>query len=432
VHKRITTIVGALSIILILLIVTSSKLIDDSSTKKVYNLLDKETSLSIEEIMRYNQRKQKLSAALQTYFNDAIASGKIVGAGVSIVQGDSIIFSDGFGKRNMNFSAVVDGGTVFRLGSLSKGFAGVLAADLKAEDKLSWDDKVTDYIPEFQFGNSSNTSKVKVSHILSHTSGTPYHSFTNLVEAGLSIDAIASRFKEVQPLVKPGVQYSYQNAMFSLSQLVFQKATGKNTKTLLQERFFQPLKMNSVSMSHEDLLQTENKAQPHVKRRNGWKPISLRDKYYNAVSAGGVNASAEDMGKWMRFLLGSNQNVMKSEEIQEAFNPVISYKNKRKYYQRWEGHLETSYGFGWRIHKFQETTDKEITVWHHGGSVNSFRNEIALFPEKELGICVLLNSQSRISKNVIPELYAITKEIYSSFESAPKSKELVQLQPLEN
>ncbi len=412
----------------IVIVATSSKSTDNSDGHLAYAELNAPRILSAEEIIAYNSKKQKLEKALKTYFNQARANGYIVGAGVSIVHGDSIVFANGFGKRDLKTLAEVNGNTVFRLGSLSKGFAGILAADLKSEGKLSWNDQITDFIPEFKFGTTANTSKVKVAHILSHTSGTPYHSFTNLVEAGLSAESISERFIEVQPLVEPGKQYSYQNAMFAMSQLVFKKATGKNTKTLFNERFFQPLGMKSVSMTHDDLMNTENKALPSVKRRSGWKSISLRDKYYNAVTAGGINASATDMGKWMRFLLGGNPEVMNSTEIQEVFNPVISYKNRRKYYQRWEGHLETSYGFGWRIHRFQETPDKEITVWHHGGSVNGFRNEIAMFPDSDIGICVLLNSQSQISKAVIPDLYKIVKEVFSSNQVKIKTESIVSLQ----
>jgi len=358
-----------------------------------------------------------LHNALSAYFNKAIQAGNIVGAGVSIVQGDSIIFSDGFGKRSINSKAEVNGETVFRLGSLSKGFAGVLAADLKDEGKLSWNDKITDYIPEFQLGDRRNTDKIKIAHILSHTSGTPYHSFTNLVEAGLPMKTIAARFDEVKPISKPGHQYSYQNAMFSLSQEVMNKATGKDTKTLLTNRFFKPLGMNSISMNHNDLMESENIAIPHSKRRKGWRTLPLRDRYYNAVAAGGINANAVDMAKWMRFLLGHNPEVMKAEAIQEVFKPFILVNNHRKYYQRWPGHLQSSYGYGWRIHKFQEAeTNKEITIWHHGGSVNNFRNEIAVYPDSDLGICVLLNGNSKIARTVIPDLHQIVKDTYQQFQ----------------
>ena len=109
--------------------------------------------VSAEETEVYIARKQQLQNALLAYFNNAIASGDIVGAGVSIVKGDSILISDGFGKRISSKNIPVDGQTVFRLGSLSKGFAGVLAAELKDEGKLAWNDKVIDYLPEFQLGD---------------------------------------------------------------------------------------------------------------------------------------------------------------------------------------------------------------------------------------------------------------------------------------
>ena len=92
-----------------------------------------------ENIALYNWKQQQLNAAVKAYFEKAIAAGSIVGAGVSIVKGDSIVVSSGFGKRNAYSGEVVNSETVFRLGSLSKGFAGILAADLKNEGKLDWD-----------------------------------------------------------------------------------------------------------------------------------------------------------------------------------------------------------------------------------------------------------------------------------------------------
>ena len=242
---------------------------------------------------------------------------------MSIVQGDSILISTGFGKRDSKDSAKINEETVFRLGSLSKGFAGLLAADLKAEGKIDWDDKVTDYIPDFQLGDQENTAKIRISHILSHSSGTPYHSFTNLVEAGLPVATIAKRFHEVRPQNAPGRQYSYQNAMFAISEEVVLKATGQDAKTALQSRFFTPLNMATVSMDYKTLIEAKNVALPHGKGNNGWRSLPLKDRYYNAVVAGGIDASSLDMAKWMRFLLGHNPEVMNKAEISEVFQPVI-------------------------------------------------------------------------------------------------------------
>ena len=413
--RRFKILAGTALVLLIFIITVSvNSSISSIAPKELASVKDPMTNLlDLKEQYMYAMQQQELRLAIQAYFNKAIASGDIVGAGVSIVKGDSIVISDGFGKRNAYLQENVDGNTVFRLGSLSKGFTGILAANLKSEGKLDWGDKVSDYIPDFSLGNESNTNKITLATILSHTSGAPYHSYTNLVEAGLSIADIASRFKEVAPISDPGSLYSYQNALFALSQEMMLEATGQTINTSLSDRFFNPLEMCSTSTDYESLVNTENVALPHSKRRYGWRPKKLRNNYYNAVAAGGINASASDMGKWLRFLLGYNPEIMSKSAIQEAFEPFIEIKGRSKYYQRWPGHIASYYGFGWRIHKFQEDyTKAEKTIWHHGGSVNDFRNEIALFPEADLGICVLLNSNSRLSKTVIPDLYKIVKKVY--------------------
>jgi beta-lactamase class C len=181
-------------------------------------------------------------------------------------------------------------------------------------------------------------------------------------------------------------------------------------------------------MDHESLEETDNVAMPHTKWHKRWRPRPIRSNYYNAIAAGGINASAADMGKWMRFLLGHNPEIMSKEALRKAFNPFVEIKGHSKYYQRWPGHVSSHYGFGWRIHKFvEEDTSEEKTIWHHGGSVNNFRNEIAVYPEADLGICVLLNNNSKIARTVVPDLYKIVQEVYQ--QSAPKIKIAVNNMP---
>ena len=414
--QRLKILIGTSVLVLTLLILTTSSVIQPTSLSDPEELI---FSLAPEKLavdkgaQDYKLRQQELKIALSAYFEEAITSGDIVGAGVSIVKGDSILISDGFGKRNINLTDEVNKETIFRLGSLSKGFAGVLAANLKNEGKLDWNDKVSDYLPEFQLGDKENTDKITLSNILSHTSGTPYHSFTNLVEAGLPMEAIAKRFKEVTPISEPGLLYSYQNAMFALCGEIMQKATGQEITTSFNNRFFNPLGMCTATMDYETLAHEENVAVPHSRRSTGWRSLKLTDRYYNAIVAGGISASALDMAKWMRFLLGHNPELMKKSDLKEVFNPFIEIKGNNKYYHRWPGHVASYYAFGWRIHKYiTEDTNKEKTIWHHGGSVNNYRNEIAVYPEADLGICVLINSNSRLARTVIPDLHKIVKDIY--------------------
>jgi beta-lactamase class C len=408
---RFKLVFGSLLLVLILFVFSAATI--DTKVEEVSPEEFQQRMAMQKEAKIYASRKRALKLAINQYFSEALKFGEIAGAGVSIVKGDSIILAEGFGKRNNDEGTLVNAETVFRLGSLSKGFTGVLAAKLVEEGAFNFMDKVTDYLPEFVFGDSTNTKGIKISHLLSHTSGAQYHSYTNLVEAGLAMDKIAVQFREVEPLSEPGVQYSYQNAMFALSQEVMLRATSQNINSLLIQRFFGPLGMSRTSMDHASFLKMGNIAEPHVKSGNSWRILPLKDNYYNAVAAGGIDASADDMGKWMRFLLGHNTSVMAKSTLEKAFEPFIELNENNKYYQRWEGHLKSAYAFGWRIHTMKnETTNKEETIVHHGGSVNSYRNEIALFPDADLGICVLMNNHSGLAKHVIPDLRAIVKHIY--------------------
>ncbi len=430
--RRLKILVGAILIISTFFILTVIHGFQANVTSETEDsaIGQEQHPMELENQLQYELRRKELKAAVKAYFEKAFGAEDMVGAGVSIVKGDSILLSEGYGKKNINYKDKVDGQTVFRLGSLSKGFTGVLATELENEGKLKWEDKVSDYIPEFQLGDKNNTDKITLAKILSHTSGTPYHSFTNLVDAGVSLDVIAKKFREVTPISEPGSMYSYQNAMFALSASMMQKATGQDISTLFQNRFFRPLGMTTAITDYETLLKSQDIAVPHTKNGNVWKSVKLSNSYHNAIAAGGINASALDMGKWMRFLLGHNPEVMNKTVIAEAFEPRIEIDLGRKYYKSWPGHTTSSYGFGWRIHKFiAEGTKEEKTIWHHGGSVNHFRNEIAMYPEDDLGICVLMNSSSQMIKTVIPDLYKIIGEIYdSSSHQVPSSaRETVSL-----
>jgi len=376
-----------------------------------------------------DKQKELLVDAIESYFSKALNQHKIVGAGVGIVKCDSVIYLGGFGKRNASLDETVNEETIFRIGSVSKGFAGVLSGIYVEEGLLDWEAKVSDYVPSFQLASRKWTDSVTLSHILSHSSGLPYHSFTNLVEDGVDLNTIAGQFKSIRTIDKPGNIYSYQNAVFALSGEMIKKATGKSYGEAIAEKIFKPLKMTTASTDYNTLKTSYNVAMPHRKYGRRWKSLKINQKYYNAIPAGGVNASITDMAKWMRFLLGHNPNVMSADGLKNVFDPVINLPGKRKYYQRWDGHQGSHYAHGWRIHDFKnKETGESNRMIHHGGHVNSFRSEIAIFPQEDLGITILFNSPTKLARTVIPDLHKIVKEVMEM----PEQELLAQVSSLNN
>lgn len=417
-HGRKIFLLTILLLFAVILYTSSTKKTHSGSADKTSKLVGLDPMLEkakAKEVLLYNKKKHALTVALNDYFEKAIGRGEVLGAGVSVVTGDSIVFAGGFGLRNIQTKDVVESNTIFRLGSLSKGFAGVLADMVVQDGNLHWGDKVADVIPEFALSNPENTPEITLAGILSHSSGVPYHSYTNLVESGMPLTEIAERFKYVKLNAKPGEQYSYQNAIFALSGVMINKATGRSTQQALQEKIFEPLGMSTASSDHESLVATQNFATPYSIRSGRWHAEKINQKYYNAIAAGGVNASALDMAKWMRFLLGHNPEVLSAEALAKVFEPIVEITGHHKYYQKWEGHKASFYGLGWRIHEFADPATALISrMLHHGGSVSEYRAEIALFPEEDTGVTILFNSQSPLAQTVVPDLHRIIREIMNA------------------
>lgn len=347
---------------------------------------------------------ESLAIFLQEFeheFEEGLKTERIPGGAVAIVKDGRVVFQKGFGVKEKGSTEKVDEHTIFRLGSVSKGFASVLTGMLVEEGIVRWDDPVSRYLPEFKLNNPGQTSRVQIRHLLSHTAGLPRHAYTNLVEAGLSLDRIIPRLQEVPLISKEGDQHSYQNAAYSAIEKVLEARTDIGFTTLLNEKLFGPLGMNSSSASYEGIELSGNKAQPHLyySRSRGRVPIPISEKYYNAVSSGGINASASDMGKWLLLLTGHYPEVISGETLEEIYEPLATIHNRR-YSRYWDGVNESHYAMGWRV-----LDNHGQKIVYHGGYVNGFRSEIAFAPEEGTGICILINTNSSYPLEVIPGFF---------------------------
>ena len=326
------------------------------------------------------------------------------GAAMAIVVEDQHVLLQGFGTRNTRKGGMTDRvntSTVFRIGSLSKGFSSLLAAKLVQEGHFSWRDHVQEYIPTFTLKDTAQAGRIEIQHLLSHSSGLGRHSYTNLTELGLSLDHILPYFSKVDVYGKEGKYFGYQNTAFSMIERVISESTGKSFENWMNQEVFFRSDMEDASFSYQDLRSNPNVALPHQFWRNRGKfvPVRINKKYFNAVSAGGINASISDMAQWIQVLLGNRPSVANQEVLDVIFTPRVATKREGDY-PLWQGVKSASYGFGWRILNYNNRD-----LIYHGGSVNDYRSEIAIDRDKKIGICVLFNAQNYLSYRVIKEFF---------------------------
>ena len=348
-----------------------------------------------------------------TYVQDFVKETEVPGVAIAIVIDNQLQYIKGFGVKNTVEKEPIGIHSVFRIASVSKGFASILAGLLVKEGVLKWDDPVKKYLPEFILKDSTTTQNLTIRHILSHTSGLTPHAYDNLIEANIPFDKIIERLKEVNVHCPAGECYGYQNTVYSLISEIIKSATKKNYIDVLQQKIIQPLGMQDVSYSREKLLAIPNRADPHIRRNGEWIPSDIRDSYYNVKPAAGINASIYDMAYWLKALLGGMPDVISPEIIKEVSKPIIQTP-KARYRYNGNIHLHSAYyGLGWRI--FDYAGYKMV---FHSGGVHGYHSKIAFIPEQNIGIVVLQNG--RYGNNFVYkfiDLY-LNLEQKESFEEA--------------
>lgn len=341
-----------------------------------------------------------LIAEYENHILKSLAKTRTPGIAIAIVQDTTVLYIRGIGLRQVGHEDSINIHTVFRLASVSKCFAPVLTGLLVDDGVLSWDDPIIRYLPDFALKNKAYTDSLTIRHVLSHTTGLPYHTYTNLIEEGTDLKTMLNLLRDVTPASKPGELYSYQNVAYSLIAEVVLAATGKTYQQLMHERIFKPLGMEDASMTYEDILLNKNVARPHHLWRKGWRVTSINDTYYNVGPAGGVNASISDMAQWLKTLLAEQDEFIEEETLGEIFTPFVKARSRNRNFRKWIERADSHYALGWRVLNF-----KTDTLLYHGGYVNGYRSEIAINRKDRIGICVLSNGPGSLVDNSVPYFF---------------------------
>lgn len=340
------------------------------------------------------------------------------GAAIAVVHDSSIVFLKPYGVKRAGSPDSVDVHTVFRIASVSKCFAAFLTGILVEDGVFSWEDRVTAFVPNFALKSPEETERLTIRNLLSHTTGLPYHAYTNMVEEGISLDSMLSWLKKINLSSKVGSEYSYQNVAYSAIGPVIEAATGKTFETQMQEKVFGPLKMTTASIDYASIMQNPNVASPHMRRSRQWKSTKITDTYYNVAPAGGINASISDMAQWMIALLGNREEIITEATLNQLYTPVVKARSKNRNYGRMHRLSDSFYGLGWRILYYPNDT-----LIYHGGYVNGYRSEVALNPKDKIAVCILANAPGELADNGIPlffDLFNSKRDTINAWEEKNK------------
>ncbi|MES2061575.1 MAG: serine hydrolase [Bacteroidota bacterium] len=333
-------------------------------------------------------RSKFIADSLDIYINKALTNWRIPGAAVCIVKDGKIILMKGYGVKELGLPGKVDQNTLFMIGSNTKAFTATALAMLQAEKKLSLDEKVTKYIPEFKLENKAAGEMAIVKDLLSHRLGfRTFQGDFSFYNSNLSRHEIIEKLGKMKATYPFRTTWGYTNAAFLTAGEIIPRVTGKQWETYLKDNIFAPLGMNSTLALSVEMPKALNRTVPHtlVDGRLTAIPYCNID---GLAPAGSISSSVNDMSKWVMALL-DNGKVGGKQAIPAA---AIAATRQPQDYVGNVNHLNGDsgfqlYGLGWFIQDY----DGRRLVMHDGG-VSGYVSSVTLVPKEKLGIVILTNT----------------------------------------
>ncbi|HEV8158858.1 MAG TPA: serine hydrolase, partial [Pyrinomonadaceae bacterium] len=348
----------------------------------------------------------------------------VPGIAVAIVKDDKVVFAKGYGVRELGKPEKVDENTLFAIASNSKAFTTASLAILIDEKKLSWDDKVVKYLPEFQLYNPYVTSELTVRDLVSHRSGLDTFSGDLLwYETTYSADEILRRVRFLKPKSSFRSQFGYQNLMFIAAGRIVEKVSGKTWAQFVSEKILQPLGMTNTETSIKQFKTGDNVAMPH--NESGGR---LRVVHYGnvdgAAAAAGLNSSVSDVAKWLRLQLGrgkfEGRQIFSEAQSWQMHQPAVLLPISKSASEFNPTRHFNAYGLGWSLWDYHGRK-----VVSHGGGLDGMISQTAMIPEENLGLVVLTNSETPVNSimqnKILDTMLGVPKRDWSA-EIAERTK----------
>ncbi len=321
----------------------------------------------------------ELQAAIETILKET----RTPGAAIVLASRDKVEWAAGLGKSDVAANQPATADTLFRIGSVSKGFVALAALQLQEEGKLKLTDTVKQWVPEVAFRNPwEATNPVRLVHLMEHTSGFddlhPREYTLNEPTPIALKDALGYGAASRVSRWPPGTRMAYCNSGPAVLAAVVEKVSGKRFEDYVQEHFFQPLHMDSASYFYTSEVERRLTKLYH---RDGSTPYP----YWHIAfrSAGAINASAKDMANYVRFYL-QRGSLDGAQLLQPA-----SLERMERTETLPAAQLGPVAGYG----LYNQAILEGPFVFHgHGGAVVGGLTEMAYLPEHGRGYAVMLNS----------------------------------------
>ena len=331
-----------------------------------------------------------LPFSLDSCVHSCMEVWRVPGVAVAIIKDDSVVVCRGYGVCRVGERRPVNGATVFAIGSNTKAFTAAVIGTLVKEGKLSWDDTVARLLPGLRLYDDYTTRSVTIRDLLCHRCGfAQWNGDLLWYGSQYNDDTIIARLRFLKPATGLRSSFGYSNLMYLVAGKVAAAVSQTPWNVLVKKRLLEPLGISRTKTSVWELSGLDNVAEPHTVFDSRVTPITYR-MLDNIGAAGAINASAEDLTKWIRLQLNHGKRsgavIVDSAIIQETRTPQMLMPRSGREQALFPGTNFSAYGLGWMLSDYYG----RMLVYHSGG-VDGMLSQIGFVPDERLGIIVLSN-----------------------------------------
>jgi D-alanyl-D-alanine carboxypeptidase len=318
----------------------------------------------------------ELGAALDAVLREAFPADQ-PGATAIVVRDGAVLLRGGYGMADLEQGIAMAPEHVFRIGSITKQFTGVGILMLAEEGRLSLDDPLTRFFPDYPTGGRT----VTVEHLLGHTSG--IRSYTGMREwvptrrQDLTLEQLIAVFRDQPFEFEPGERWSYNNSGYVLLGAIIEQLSGMSYADFVEARIFRPLGM--TASFYGDVQRIIPGRIPGYSRSGGQWTNAEYVSMTHPHAAGALLSTVDDLARWDRAI--SRGELMGEGAWRSAFTPIALNDGR-----------STGYGAGWSRGRIGPHGTVE-----HGGGINGFSTFAMRVPEAGLFVAVLTNADNPLA-----------------------------------
>jgi CubicO group peptidase (beta-lactamase class C family) len=325
-------------------------------------------------------------------FLKKLADADVFSGSVLLAKNGEVIYKGAFGLASKDFNVPNRVDTKFNLGSMNKMFTAVSIAQLVESGKLSFDDPLSKFLPDFP--DAQSAQKIRIKNLLTHTSGLGSYFNEKFRTSSRAlyrtVDDMMKLAADEKLAFEPGTKWAYSNTGFLVLGKVIEKVTGGSYYDYVREHIYRPAGMINSDCFELDLV-TPNLALGYEKEFTDNGPRFRNNLFEHVIRggpAGGGYSTAEDL---LRFDVALRSNkLVGAEYVKLLLSPKPDLNSP-------------DYGYGFQV-------DRERKIAGHSGGFPGISSNLDMFLDSGYTAVVMSNygSGSRPVGGKMQELIAAT------------------------